>query len=50
MGLILGYWQVWLINEEQANRILAGLPFDATREDISTGKIAFLANLWIDKT
>ena len=50
MGVLLGYYQLWMITNEQANRILEGLPFDANREDVTHGKVAFLANVWIDKS
>jgi len=50
LGIVLGYYEVWLINKEQLNRIILHKPFDARKEDVSSGDIAYLSNLWIDKS
>jgi hypothetical protein len=50
LGVLLGYYQLFKVTNEQANRILQGLPFDENSEDITHGDIALLHNLWIDKS
>lgn len=50
LGVVLGYYQLWKLTQEQVNRILDGKPFDENAEDITHGDIAYLANLYIDKS
>jgi len=48
MGVLLGYYEVWFINEKQLGNIVIGRRFTADSEDITSGDIAYLANCWID--
>ena len=50
LGVVLGYVEFWLITKEQLNRIILNKPFDARKEDVLNGDIAYVANLWIDKS
>jgi GTP-sensing pleiotropic transcriptional regulator CodY len=50
LGVVLGYYQVYLINKEQLNRLVLHKNFDERKEDILNGNIAYVANLWIDKS
>jgi hypothetical protein len=49
MGIVLGYVQVFKITQEQVNRLLQHLPFNESTENITSGDIAFIHNLYIDK-
>jgi hypothetical protein len=50
LGVVLGYWQVWRLTNEQVNRIISKLPFNENNEDITHGPVAMLQNLYIDKS
>ena len=50
LGVVLGYYQLWKLNNEQVNRILAKQSFNENTEDITHGDIAYLANLYVDKS
>lgn len=50
LGIVLGYYEVWLITKEQLNKIILHKGFDARKENVLDGDIAYLANLWIDKS
>lgn len=49
MGVVLGYYQLFKVNKEQAQRLVAKLPFNENIEDIKSGNIAYVHNLWVDK-
>ena len=49
MDVVLGYIQVFKITQEQVNRLLQHLPFNESTENITSGDIAFIHNLYIDK-
>lgn len=44
---VLGYVEFWLINRDQLDIILRNEKFIAPFEDIKSGDICFVANLWI---
>lgn len=46
---LVGYVESWRINFEQFGRLLCHEPFSAMWEDVQTGKICYLANIWIRK-
>jgi hypothetical protein len=45
--MVLGYFEVWLINFEQFGRLVAHAPFNQIDEDIISGNLAYVANTWI---
>ena len=47
-GVLLGYVEVWKINFEQFGRIICHAQFCADAENIIDGKIAYVANVWIE--
>jgi hypothetical protein len=46
-GELIGYVESWRLDYGQLGRIICGLPFAATEEDVNTGDIAYVANAWI---
>lgn len=46
-GELLGYVEFWRINFEQFGRLICQCPFSAYLEDVQSGKIAYVANVWI---
>jgi hemolysin-activating ACP:hemolysin acyltransferase len=44
---LLGYYELWLIEQHQLERILNEERFIAPFEDTTHGDIAYLANLWV---
>jgi hypothetical protein len=46
---VIGYFEVWLVSFEQLGRIICGEVFCADGENISSGDIAYLANVWCGK-
>jgi hypothetical protein len=46
---VLGYVEFWLLDWKQLKRILKGRKFVAPFEDLNSGRICYIANLWIDK-
>jgi len=49
LGVLLGYVEVWRINFEQFGRLICKCPFSAYLEDVKSGNIAYVANVWVDK-
>lgn len=49
MNEILGYCEFWKINFEQFGRLVCHAPFSAFLEDVQTGNICWVANVWIRK-
>lgn len=47
---VVGYTEVWKINFEQFGRLVCGENITADGEDVSTGKLGYVANVWIDET
>lgn len=50
LGVVLGYYEVWFITRQQLNNIILGKRFSAEDENVTDGNIAYLANLFIDKS
>lgn len=48
-GKVLGYYEAWKLNYEQFGRIICHERFTADGEDVQSGNICYLANVWIDK-
>jgi hypothetical protein len=46
-GRIVGYVEYWRITFEQFGRLVCYAPFDIHTEDIQSGNVAFLADVWI---
>lgn len=46
---VCGYVESWRLNFEQLGRIVCDVPFSATLENVETGLIAYLANVFISK-
>jgi len=44
---LIGYLEVWRINREQLSRLVLNEKVYALGEDISTGEIAYINNMWI---
>lgn len=44
---LLGYIEVWKINYEQLGRLLCGVKFYVYDEDIGSGNIAYISNMYI---
>lgn len=47
LGKILGYVESWAINFEQWGRIVCHAPFCSYSEDVNSGNIAYVANVWV---
>lgn len=47
--VVLGYVESWRINFEQFGRLVCHAPFNAPEEDVETGNIAYVANVWVRK-
>jgi hypothetical protein len=45
---VVGYVEFWKVNAEQLKRILNKEPFDIGKEDIGSGDICHIHNIWID--
>lgn len=45
---LLGYIEVWFINEEQLDRIRNNENFYNYEEDLINGNIVYIANIWIN--
>ena len=48
LGVVLGYIEVWRLSFEQLGRCVCRHPFSAYLEDVKSGNIAYVANMWID--
>lgn len=48
-GTLIGYFESWRVNFEQFGRIVCSDQFSAYSEDVETGNICYLANVWIKK-
>ncbi len=48
-GKVVGYFEVWKINFEQFGRLFCRVPFSGFQEDVQSGNIAYVANVWIAK-
>ena len=46
-GKLLGYCEYWILTPEQFDRIKEGKYFSAYWEEIASGDIVYIANLWI---
>ena len=46
-GELLGYVEAWKINFEQFGRLVCHVPFKQLQENITDGKIAYVANTFI---
>jgi ribosomal protein S18 acetylase RimI-like enzyme len=44
---VVGYTEVWKINFSQFGRLVCGEDIKAAEEDVSTGKLGYVANIWI---
>ena len=49
LGQLYGYVESWRINFHQLGELVCHRPFSAVVEDVSTGNICWLANVWINK-
>jgi ribosomal protein S18 acetylase RimI-like enzyme len=47
---VVGYTEVWKITFEQFGRLVCGENIAASEEDVQTGKLGYVANVWIDDT
>jgi hypothetical protein len=47
---LVGYVEFWLVDWKQLKRIIKNKEFIAPFEDLNSGRICYIANLWIDKT
>lgn len=45
---VVGYTEVWKINYSQFGRLVCGENIAAANEDVITGKLAYVANVWSD--
>lgn len=48
-GQLVGYIEYFKITEEQVKRIISGRGFHIGEEDITSGDICFVQDVWIDK-
>lgn len=46
---VVGYTEVWKINFEQFGKLICGEPIHASENDVQTGKLGYVANVWIDE-
>jgi Ni,Fe-hydrogenase III component G len=46
---VVGYVEVWRLNFEQFGRVVCGVDVVADTEDVISGKLAYVANVWIDE-
>jgi len=46
-GVLLGYVETWNITYEQFGKLICHAPFSAYLEDVKTGNIAYVANVWV---
>jgi hypothetical protein len=46
---VVGYTEVWKIDYAQFGRLICGEDIKASEEDTQTGKLAYVANVWIDE-
>lgn len=46
-GMLIGYVEYWRINTEQLGRIIIGQPILTDTEDINSGPIAYINNMFI---
>lgn len=46
---VVAYTEVWLINFEQFGRLICDAPFSAYEEDVTSGNLAYVANVWCDE-
>jgi enolase len=46
---VIGYVEFWRLTYEQFGRVICGEPLSAMHEDVQTGQIAYLANVFIEK-
>ena len=46
---VVGYVETWRINYEQLGRIICKAFFSAYTEDVETGNICYVANIWVHK-
>ena len=44
---VIGYAEFWRLTFEQFGRVICGEPFSAMQEDVQTGQIAYLANVFV---
>ena len=49
LGVVLGYIEVWRLSFEQLGRCVCRHPFSAYLEDVKSGNIAYVANVWVDE-
>jgi hypothetical protein len=49
-GELKGYVEYWRINTEQLGRIIIGQPILTDTEDIVSGQIAYINNMWIEES
>ena len=48
-GKIVGYLEIWFLDKEQTERIIAGEFFDCLKENITDGLIAYVQTAYIEK-
>ena len=46
---LIGYVEFWRISFAQFGKIICKAPFSAYLQDVTSGNIAYVANVWIDK-
>jgi len=46
-GRLIGFIEFWRINYEQVGRAVLGIPIYVMDEDISTGKVCYVSDLWV---
>jgi len=46
-GELVGYVEFWKITPEQFGRLVLHMPFSAYLENVTTGNVAYVANVWI---
>ena len=47
-GELVGYMEVWLLDKDQAEKVMSGLSFSPMGEDVFHGEYAYVANIYID--
>ena len=46
---VIGFIESWRLNHEQLGKVLCWDNFNALEEDVTTGKIAYISDIWVDK-
>lgn len=46
-NIVVGYTETWRLSFDQLGRLVCGKPFSAMQEDVRSGPVAWLANIFI---